>query len=307
MTFDVVWGFPVALYLFLGGMTSAAYYIGVLAELFSKGKYKNLARVGSYLVLIPIFIGLLLLLVDLGRPLSFWHLIFQPSSSWHFVFQSGSVMSAGVWLLVIFVVICGVIYPAFWLAEEKIGEKLPLIKGLKGKEKIRRLVGYIGLAPAFLVSIYTGVLLAATSSELWGATPFLPILFVASAGSAGVAAIVLALAITSDTKIEALEKLIDADVVYIYLEFLTLVFLLLTLIVAGQAGEAIKKILIGNLAVLFWVGFGLVGIVLPYLIDHYHLRAKNGLGKGLPVTASILGLFGGFFLRYLVLMAGYVK
>lgn len=307
MTFKVVWGFPVALYLFLGGMTSAAYYIGVLAELFSKGKYKNLARVASYVVFIPIVIGLLMLLVDLGRPLSFYRLMVQFWPSVHLVFQEGSVMSAGVWLLILYIAVCGVIYPAFWLAEEKIGSRLPVIKMLKGKENLRKIVGYVGLAPAFLVSIYTGVLLAATSGALWGSTPFLPILFVASAGSAGVAAIVLALALHKKPNIEALDKLIHADIVYIYLESLTVVFLLVTLFFADQAVEAIKRMLIGNFAVLFWVGFGLVGIVLPYLMDHYHIRVRHGAGKGLPVAGAILGIFGGFFLRYLVLMAGYVK
>lgn len=307
MTFKVVWEFPVALYLFLGGMTSAAYYIGVLAELFSRGKYRNLARVSSYVVLVPIIIGLFMLLVDLGRPSYFWHLMFQLEPSGHLVLQKGSVMSVGVWLLVVYIAVCGVVYPAFWLAEEKIGNRLPIIKSLKGKDSLRKKIGYIGLVPAFLVSIYTGVLLAATSGALWSSTPFLPILFVASAGSAGVAAIVLALALQKETKIEAFKKLVSTDLVFIYLEFLAVLVLLVTLFFAGEALEAIKRILIGNFAVLFWVGFFLVGIILPYLMDEYHLKHQRGEGKGLPVAAAILGLSGGLFLRYLVLMAGYIR
>jgi len=307
MTFKVVWEFPVALYLFLGGMTSAAYYIGVLAELFSRGKYRNLARVSSYVVFVPIIIGLFMLLADLGRPLYFWHLMLQFEPSGHWVLQKGSVMSVGVWLLVVYIAVCGVVYPAFWLAEEKIGNRLPIIKSLKGKDSLRKKIGYIGLVPAFLVSIYTGVLLAATSGALWSSTPFLPILFVASAGSAGVAAIVLALALQKETKIEAFKKLVSTDLVFIYLEFLAVLVLLVTLFFAGEALEAIKRILIGNFAVLFWVGFFLVGIILPYLMDEYHLKHQRGEGKGLPVAAAILGLSGGLFLRYLVLMAGYIR
>lgn len=306
MTYEVVWGFPVALYLFLGGMTSAAFYLGVLAELFSKGKYRNLARIGSYTILVPIVIGLFMLLVDLGRPLSFWHLMIQSQPSWHLVLQTGSVMSIGVWLLVIYIIICGVIYPAFWLAEESVGSRLPIVNLLKGKEKLRKIIGYIGIFPAFLVSIYTGVLLAVSSISLWGTTPFIPILFVASAGTAGIASLIIALYCVKQLSFEVMEKLVKAETVFVCLEFLTVFVLIVTLLFKGQALEAIKAILGGSLAVLFWIGFVLAGAILPYLMNHYHLKLRNG-EKRLPVVASVLSLFGSLFLRYLVLMAGYIR
>jgi formate-dependent nitrite reductase membrane component NrfD len=299
------WGLPVAIYLFLGGMTSAAYAVGVLAELFSKGKRKNLARVGSYLVLVPIAIGLLLLVVDLGQPFRFWHLMFQLDPL-RLIFQTGSVMSVGVWLLILFVGINGILYPAYWLAEEKFGERLPIIRSLKGQEDNRKVIGYIGLPIAFLVSIYTGVLLAATSNTLWGGTPFLPVLFLASAGSAGIAGLIIFLFSIKELKFEVMEDLVAAETVFLSLEYLTILVLLISLLLDNLAVNAIKGMLIGNLAVLFWLGFVAVGLILPYLMNHYHLKLRKEETK-LPLAASVLTLFGSLFLRYLVLMAGYIK
>ncbi len=299
------WGLPVAIYLFLGGMTSAAYAVGVLAELFSKGKHRNLARVGSYLVLIPIMVGLLMLVIDLGQPFRFWHLMFQ-LDPFHLVFQASSIMSVGVWLLVLFIIVCGVIYPAFWLAEEKFGDRLPVISCLKGEDRLRKLVGYTGLPLAFLVSIYTGVLLAASSNSLWGGTPFLPVLFVASAGSAGIAGLMIFLFKIKELSFEVMEDLVAAEIVFIVMEYLAILVLFVTLLLDGVAVHAIREILVGNLAVLFWIGFGVVGLIIPYLMNHYHLWLRQE-ERRLPLAASILTLFGSLFLRYLILMAGYIS
>jgi polysulfide reductase chain C len=64
---NLTWGILLAAYLFVGGMAGGAFIIGALADIFGKGKYKVLSKSGVYVSLISIIIGLVLLILDLGR------------------------------------------------------------------------------------------------------------------------------------------------------------------------------------------------------------------------------------------------
>ena len=298
------WGLPVAVYLFIGGMAAAAYYIGVIADIAGKGRYRDIARLGSYSVFIPICIGLIMLLLDLGRPLRFWHLIFQTGPLHNgLVFKAGSAMSLGVWLLGAFVIICGVLYPLMWLAEEKTGRSLPLVSGLAGKEKLRRNIGLLGMPFAVLVAAYTGVLLAATSVPVWADTPLLPALFVLSATSTGIAAIILLMGLTGSHDHGILARLEKGDSFIIKIELLVVILIFLILLFLPDTSGLVRNVMFGSYAVFFWLGVIVVGLLLPLSIQRYSLRMYSANTKGLAVMSAILVLFGGFFLRYVILLA----
>lgn len=299
---EMAWGFPVALYLFVGGMCAAAFYVGVFADIFSKGKLRDLARLGSYCVLVPIVIGLLMLVVDLGHPFRFWHLIFQVYPEMRVVFEPSAVMSWGVWVLIIFTCICGVAYPLFWLAEEPFAKKLPILPLFAGKEKIRKLLGIMGLPFSLGVAAYTGVLLAASSVPVWSSTPLLPALFIVSATSTGMAAIMVMMVLTKHNDHEAMAKLERGDNTLIFIEIAVVIALLLAVLFAAPSVETLKNLLIGSYAVFFWVGFIITGLLLPMMIQRFGFKQRNA-GTGLALASSLLVLFGGFFLRYIMLMA----
>jgi len=66
---ELTWGILLAAYLFVGGMAGGAYIIGALADLTgrkTKG-WKILSKSGIYVSLFSIIIGLVLLILDLGR------------------------------------------------------------------------------------------------------------------------------------------------------------------------------------------------------------------------------------------------
>jgi polysulfide reductase chain C len=298
MAKELAWELPVAVYLFLGGLAAAAYYIGVIADLVSKGRFRNIARAASYIVLVPISIGLVMLLLDLGQPSRFWHLMFQTGPlNTGLIFRPSSVMSLGVWILIGFSLFCGVAYPLMWLAEDR---KMP---GLEGREGLRRLIGILGLPFAFLVAAYTGVLLAVTSMPVWADTPLLPALFVVSATSTGFAAIMLALLFFRREEDDALTRLEKGDNLLIKLEMgIVTVLLALLLFSPSTAGPA-KNMIIGEYAVFFWIGFVFPGLLLPLFIQQHARRQHNQGLKQFAAVSALLVLFGGFYLRYIILLA----
>lgn len=299
MSGEQSWGIPIALYLFVGGMSAAAYYVGVLADLIGKGHYRDIARIGSYAVAIPIFVGLFMLLLDLGQPLRFWHLLFQSGPlNRGLIFLPGSVMSLGTWFLVAFSLLCGVIYPLMWFSEERVGKRLPLIPLLSGKDGARRLIGALGLPFALLVAVYTGVLLAATSRPVWADTPLLPPLFVLSATSTGIAAIVFLMSLSSRSDHGILALLEKGDSFVIKVELVFVALLLVALLFSPGAVGSIKDLMFGSYSIFFWLGFIFVGLVLPLNLQRY-INDKNRLA----LLSSALVLFGGFYLRYIILLA----
>lgn len=295
---QIAWGFPVALYLFLGGLAAAAHLIGVTADLASGGRFRNLAKTGAYIAVLPIFIGMLILLFDLGQPGRFWHLMFQNGPlNQGLIFRSSSVMSFGVWLLNGFLLLCGVVYPLMWLGEDR---KIP---GLAGKEGLRRTLGIIGLPFAMLVMVYTGVLLAVSNEPVWADTPLLPVLFVISAVSTGFAAIILALLFSRGEDTEAVARLEKGDRILVKLEMAVVAVLVVLLLFSPSAAGPLKNLILGDYAVFFWGGFVFPGLLLPFFVQRHVQQHHGRVLKHLAVASALLVLFGGLYLRFIILLA----
>lgn len=287
---EVHWPIIIAIYLFLAGVGVAAFYTGILSNLFGNWKYRKLAKYGSYIGVPLIIIGVLLLLADLGRPFYFWHFLLT--------FKLSSTMSIGVWLLSAFVIFGG-LNMLTWLAEEDFAQNNSLLGAFKGKEGLRSLTGYLGIILGILTAAYTGVLLASTSAALWSSTQYLGLLFLVSATSTGMAALMLVLAWRKED-IGIIHKLAKADMIVVLFEIIVLALMFSAL--SASAPAAASVVLGGSYAIWFWVGIIGCGLVLPVIID----LAASKKAFGAPMLASILVLVGGFLLRYVMLYAGQV-
>ncbi len=285
---EVNWPIIIAIYLFLAGVGVAAFYTGILSNLFSGGKYRKLGKYGSYIGVPLIIIGILMLLFDLGRPFYFWHFLLN--------FSLSSTMSLGVWLLSAFVIFGG-LNMLTYLAEEDFAQNSSLLGAFKGKEGLRSCTGYLGLILGILTAAYTGVLLASTSAALWSSTQYLGLLFLVSATSTGMAALMLVLAWRKE-EIGIIHKLAKADMIVVLFEIIVLALMFYAL--SATAPAAASVVLGGAYAVWFWVGIIGCGLVLPVIID----IAASKKAFGAPMLASILVLVGGFLLRYVMLYAG---
>jgi Ni/Fe-hydrogenase subunit HybB-like protein len=64
---ELAWGPILAGYLFLGGMAGGAFIVAALADLFKGEDYEVISKSGTYVSLISIIVGLVLLILDLKR------------------------------------------------------------------------------------------------------------------------------------------------------------------------------------------------------------------------------------------------
>jgi formate-dependent nitrite reductase membrane component NrfD len=95
------WEWFIVWYFYLGGLAGGAYLLGTLLRLLGDQRDRTIARM-AFLITFPILILCpILLTLDLGRPLRFWHMLINSRT---FVpnFKYWSPMSVGVWVLLIF-------------------------------------------------------------------------------------------------------------------------------------------------------------------------------------------------------------
>ena len=293
------WGLPVAIDLFAAGMGAAAFMVAVIADLAGSKKFTSIRLTGAIIAPWPAILGVLLLVVDLGRPLRFWEMILKRGAGVgiapgleapYLMFNPGSAMSWGTWILSLFVII-SLIYLVISIIA------IPFSWG----EIATKVVGIIGLPFALLVTTYTGVLISATSNALWS-NYLLPFVFVSSAIVTGIAAIVFILAILKMLKlleedfIPGLEKLNGTMIIVL------LISLALFIILGITQPPMLALIASAKVGILFWLFAIILGILIPLMFSF----KKEGNPAATSFIISILILLGGFFLRYAILIAGQI-
>ena len=287
-----LWGWYITIYFFLAGIAVGSYLFTALLQLTVKPSPKR-AWLGYVLPFPLMSIGAILLILDLHTPdrfLRFYHLLFNPRDL-VVQFKASSVMSLGTWGISLFTMLSALsfIYAFFMWQEEK--------KNTSFNRSWHKLLVYLhegSLRFVFLslmiilaafVGAYTGALLGATQWVVWAKTPLLPLLFLISAGSTGLAALSLIHATSVD---HTLQKGYErADTILILLELLVLIIFIWA---------------IGPYATVFLTGFnvwilGLGVIVLGLLVPLFLRRWQQ-----MALIAHIFILLGGFLLRYLIVI-----
>jgi formate-dependent nitrite reductase membrane component NrfD len=283
------WHWLIVFYFFLGGIAGGAYFLAVLIDLFGDPLDRPLARLG-YLIAFPVTVvcGVLLIL-DLHRPLRFWHMLLQ-SETFRPMLKAWSPMSLGSWGLLLF---GGFAFVSFLAALADDGRgRWPRLAVVRPPGVLGTLVAVIGAALAFFIAGYTGVLLTVTNRPIWADTSLLGLVFLISGAST--AAALLALlgrrrARASVTGLLALERF---DSVMLVLELLALVALVVSL-------GSMARVWLSAWGALLVVGVVALGIVAPLLLYRRSLR----LGDLSGTAAAVLVLVGGFLLRVVIIMS----
>ena len=154
---------------------------------------------------------------------------------------------------------------------------------------------------AFAQSIYTGFAVSYVSAiKVWNSA-IVPILFV-TCGLSGGLAILLAITMGGDhAQLVALENVIR--VVLIAFAIIIGVYLWNTTYSSTAAKEAVKRLVGGSLAPLFWIGVFLFGILIPIVMSVTTYFVGVG-SSGLLITAVVSEIIGGLALRFAILKAG---
>src|SRR5438445_10124278 len=74
---DPDWGWWIILYFYLGGIAAGAYFTATLIELVGSAEDRELSVIGYSITFPLVALCGLFLIVDLGRPERYWHMLFK--------------------------------------------------------------------------------------------------------------------------------------------------------------------------------------------------------------------------------------
>jgi protein NrfD len=279
------WEWLVIAYFFVGGIAGGSYVIATLLDFFGDERDRPVVRLGYYVALVGIVLSAALLIMDLGRPERFWHMLFQSQRGWPML-KWWSPMSVGSWGISAF----GLFAFLSTLAALEEGGTLRWA----GLRKLRAgflgtLIVVLGGVFGFFVAGYTGILLSVTNRPIWADTHFVGILFLFSAASTAAAALILlGLWRGADDTVRWLSRLDGGALV---LELLALIALVISL---------------GSVARVWLNGWGalLAGVVLAGILFPLALHTRSHLLGRMSVPAgAVLVLLGGFLLRVVIVLS----
>ncbi|WP_416855340.1 cytochrome c nitrite reductase subunit NrfD [Escherichia coli] len=285
---SLVWDWPIAIYLFLIGISAGLVTLAVLLRRFypqAGGADSTLLR--TTLIVGPgaVILGLLILVFHLTRPWTFWKLMF------HYSFTS--VMSMGVMLFQLYMVVL-----VLWLAkifehdllalQQRWLPKLGIVqKVLSLLTPVHRGLETLMLVLAVLLGAYTGFLLSALKSYPFLNNPILPVLFLFSGISSGAAVALIAMAIRQRSNPHSTEAQ------FVHRMEIPVVWGEIFLLVAALGG--------GFWTWWFWLGVAGLGLIVPMLLKPWVNRSS-----GIPAVLAACGasLVGVLMLRFFILYAG---
>jgi len=286
-----IWGFPIAFYLFLGGLAAGILlFASVVVLLGKEDKLPATAKWAPLITPILLTVGLLALIVDLSHKLYVWQL--------YLTIRLESPMSWGAWVLLIVTPIS-----FLWAFADlrslfpKLDWKLPMLYKIETfVRENRKIIAWILIPLCIILGIYTGILLSAFNARpLWNSTILGPLFLISGLSTAAAAIILFA---KSHYEAALFSKI---DIILIIIE----IGLVIHLIMGYYAGtemqvEAVDILIKGELSTMFFVFFIFLGLIVPLITEIFEL-----LGTKIPIfVPALLVLMGGLVFRILMVEAG---
>jgi protein NrfD len=281
------WGWLITLYFFCGGLAGGAYFLAALIDFFGQPADRPLARLGYYISFPCIIMSGCLLVIDLYRPLRFWHMLIE-SHTLQPMFKYWSPMSAGSWALLIFGLFSFLSFLGALAESDRL--RWSAAGRLRPPGAIPKVLALVGGLCGFYVAGYTGVLLAVTNRPIWSDTPLLGMLFIVSAASTS-AALMLLVAQRAGWTMPGLAALHRMDIYVLGLELIVLIAIVVSLGPVLRAWLNLWGLLLGAIIVL--------GMLFPLALNW----RKDWLGDFNVTATAVLVLIGGFLLRIVIVFS----
>ncbi len=280
------WTWFIVPYFYVGGLAGGAYFLAALLEWFGQPDDRPVIRTGYRVAAWGAIVSGVLLTIDLGQPLRFWHMLFQSANLPAIMFKPWSPISFGAWAILLFGLFA--VLSALGSAAEEGRLQAPLLRAVGSVVRggVAKLVAAVGGLLGFFVAGYTGVLLSVTNRPIWSDSPWLGALFVASGASTGAAALIL-LAPARGATTRSLEWLSSFDSKALVVELVVLAIFI------GSLG-AVNRAWLSVWGLLLLVGVVWLGILAPLRL---HMQGRPLAG------AAKLVLLGGFLLRLATMLA----
>ncbi|MEI7123739.1 cytochrome c nitrite reductase subunit NrfD [Pectobacterium versatile] len=303
---SLVWDWPIAIYLFLVGISAGLVTLSVLLRRYHPEQAtadSTLMRTTLILAPCTIILGLLILVFHLTRPWTFWKLMF------HYSFTS--VMSVGVMLFQVYMAALAVWLINIFseqvivLQQRWLPKLVMLPKVLSWLAPMQKSLDIVMLLLAVMLGAYTGFLLSALKTYPLLNNPILPALFLFSGVSSGAAVALIAMACRYRRNPHSEEAhfvhRVETPVVWLEIFLLFAFFIGLALGDDGKQRALVAAVGGGFWAVWFWLGVVGIGLILPLLLKSWANRQHSPYGVLAVCGMSLVGVL---LLRFFILYAG---
>lgn len=298
----------VPLYLFFGGLAAGTFIGAVVCDLVGLGspRFKRVSRLAAYASLPLLALAGLFLTLHLGKPVRglLFPFYFRNYDSW---------MTWGGWILTGTALLV-VAYAVLWFLETR--------------RVLRLIVGLVGIPLAVGLAMYTGALLAGSGFVPLWSMRYLPVLFLNSGLTTGVALLGLVAALAwpflrtgEENPRPVVAWLSVVLIVMIALELLEM-YLFMSHLAADPGGLradptgqfvaptggrlAYEYVTRGPLGPWFWWGFIAVGLLIPLALTLPEFLLRRWWWPVATVKFALV-LIGGFVLRYVIVRGGDLK
>lgn len=279
-------------YLFFGGMSGGSYLAAYAFRILAKRRnllpgafVRGVWRWSLAISLGSLTVGVLCLLKDMARADRILTLFTSPSPS-AIAFGSFALAIFSVFVIILLIL-------SFKIVKSRY---LPVVC----------IIEIVTTVLAFAVIFYTGIFLNGISAVPFWASLGIPLLFMFSSCSIGLAIVVVICAALPSRQVfltTVMKGLLAIDFVIILLEVLSCVLL------AWQSGgnqaawASFSSLISGQYAYPFWLGFIALALCVPFVLEVFaFIRPRKRIVFYLFLSAAIV--VGAFSLRYCVVNAG---
>jgi Ni/Fe-hydrogenase subunit HybB-like protein len=281
-------GFLIVLFIAVTGLNAGSYLASFIFTYLGKKEYLPLAKFSGLVVMFLWMVAPLLLLLDIGQPLRFWHLFAY--------FDSRSPMAWGTLILTAYPFLASIYL--FHLFRENLGKA--------------RFWGFIGLPFALGSHSFVGFVLSFAQARVLWSSSLTPIFFLLTAGLSGFALVVIFdtvryyLLLNRRPGAQAQERLIFhqlGEALYLLI-FADLGLVLFYLVKLGISPDLFNQILSlisdGKIATSDLFVPLLLGLIAPLALL---IAPRTARSPWVQSVASILIIWGNFSMGSLILTA----
>ncbi len=284
MNNEIVWGTPHVFAIFLIVAASGVLNVASVGSVFGQSAYKSRGRLSGLLCLALLAGGLMVLMLDLGRPermvVAATHYNFKSVFAWNVFLYTGMFATVALYL---------------WMQMEK------------RMNRFAKPAGVAAFIWRFILTTGTGSIFAFLVARQAYGTTVLPPLFIAMSLSWGTAVFLLAEAALGRWRggavppdlLRRMKNLLGVLVAAVL--YFTVVYHMTNIYFARQ-GAFERFILLdgGVYPLLFWVGYVLIGSVLPMFL----VWKSGDTSRATVLTAATLVIVGAFAQLYVFIIGG---
>jgi polysulfide reductase chain C len=221
--------------------------------------------------------------------------LWQP---WRQIYMVGNFSSMITWG----VIILSLFIPIAFLYAAALNEIT--FVGHFAKRYVRHLE-IVGSVLAVATAGYTGVLIAVVNGVPFWNTPMMPVLFMASAMSTGLAVAMIGAAILDISTIRTLSNFALGHVIFLAVEGVVLMLLIfMSMTRSVEAATSAVMLVSGPLSPYFWALVVALGILVPFVLSIVEYYEYGEMPKYLVIGADLCVLVGGMSLRALIILSG---